>query len=312
MPAPLSRRTLLQSTATLSVAGILPNMAAAQGTPSASPAGAGFTHANILIPVDAVPTGGVRLALMERDAFNAGHIPGSHALTWEDLVIADSSDDALATWQEGMLSTLDDLGITQGTSTLAYDDGTLFAARIWWVLTWLGFDSPQVLDGGLDAWKAGGGEIERAMSVTAPTIRTVGVGTPEPATTPAPRPELLATKEQVLASVGDPDVIFLDVRSAKEYAAGHIPGAINLAYTENATGETPNVWKTSSALNAMYGTAGVKPAQRIIPYCSTGTRSAVTAFTLWLLGYPDVALFTGSWKEWIAGTPGPITTGSNP
>jgi thiosulfate/3-mercaptopyruvate sulfurtransferase len=317
MPAPLTitRRAVVRSTITIGLAGLLPAIAkgnaAPTGSPVASPASGGFAHDGILIAVNAMPSEGVPLALMEPDAFNAGHIPGSRALTWEHLTISDSSDAALATWRQEMLAKLNDLGVTLGIPTLAYDDGTFFAARIWWVLTWLGFDPPQVLDGGLAAWKTSGGEIERAMRATVP-VRPVGIGTPAPVATPTPRPEFLATKAHVLASVGDPDVLFLDVRSAKEYAAGHIPGAINLAYTENATGADPNVWKMPSALRAMYDRAGVIPGKQVVPYCSTGTRSAVTAFTLWLLGYPDVALFTGSWQEWTSGTPGPITTGSNP
>lgn len=317
IPAPITRRIVLQAGIGLGSAFLLPGRGKADGTPAttgspmASPASSGFAHENVLIPVEAMPTDGVRLALMESDAFNAGHIPGSRPLAWEHLIIADSSDAALASWQAEMLATLRDLGVALGAPSLAYDDGTLFAARIWWVLMWLGFDPPQVLDGGLATWKASGGEIERAMTGTAP-IRPAGIGTPQPATTPTPRANLLATKVQVLASLGDPDVLFLDVRSAEEYVAGHIPGAINLAYTENATGADPNVWQSPALLRTMYDGIGATPEKRIVPYCSTGTRSAVTAFTLWLLGYPDVALFTGSWKEWTSGTPGPITTGGNP
>ncbi|MGC4191657.1 MAG: rhodanese-like domain-containing protein [Thermomicrobiales bacterium] len=170
-----SRRAMMRSAAVgiaaLGIGRVAPSVFA-RAIPSASPVTTGFAHEGILIPVGAIPNEGARLALMEPDAFNAGHIPGSRALTWEQLAIADSADAALAAWREDALATLADLGVARGTPILAYDDGTLFAARIWWVLTYLGFDPPQVLDGGLDAWKATGGEIERAIRATAP-IRPV-------------------------------------------------------------------------------------------------------------------------------------------
>ena len=118
--------------------------------------------------------------------------------------------------------------------------------------------------------------------------------------------------DEVLASLNDPEIILIDTRPASEYEAGHIPGAINLNYTENGTGGTPNFWKTPEALTALYAGIGATEGKRVIPYCHSGTKSAVTYFTLWLLGYTDIALYSGSWVEWSSHPSNPVTKGSNP
>lgn len=310
-----SRRTVLRSGAVvataLGLARIGPSLALAEATPVSTPVTSGFSHEGILIPVSDVPAEGARIAIMTQDAFNAGHIPLSRSFTEDQLAISDTSAPALETWRTGMLETMDDVGVRIGTPTLAYDDGTMFGARLWWVLTYLGFDLPKVLDGGFAAWKAAGGEIERAMRVTT-SVRPVVEGTPETPAPPVARPEVLATREQVLASLDDPDVILIDTRGASDYEAGHIPGAINLNYTENGIGGTFNYWKSPDELKALYAGIGATKDKRVVPYCHSGTKSAVTYFTLWLLGYPDIALYTGSWEEWSADPSDPVTKGNQP
>ncbi|MGN6484857.1 MAG: sulfurtransferase [Thermomicrobiales bacterium] len=283
----------------------------AQATPAASPVTTGFAHEGILIPPSAVPADGARIAVMEPDAFNAGHIPGSRAFTEEQLAITDTSDAALATWRAAMLDTMEGAGVRPGQPTLAYDDGTMFGARVWWVLTYLGFEMPVVLDGGLAAWQDAGGESERAVRVSG-SPQAVVAGTPATPVAPEPRLDVLATKADVLASLNDPYVVLIDTRPASDYEAGHIPGAINLNYTENGTGGSPNFWKSPDELKTLYAGIGATGDKRVIPYCHSGTKSAVTFFTLWLLGYPDIALYTGSWEEWSADPGDPVTKGSNP
>ena len=123
---------------------------------------------------------------------------------------------------------------------------------------------------------------------------------------------MATTLAEVRASLGQPDVALVDARSPKEYAAGHLPGAVNIEFTRNALPDQPKDFKPAAELRAMYAAAGITPDKTVIPYCLTGVRSAVTYFTLRLIGYDDVTLFTGSWKEWSGYPDLPVTTGNQP
>jgi thiosulfate/3-mercaptopyruvate sulfurtransferase len=241
------------------------------------------------------------VAFAPASEFTAAHIPGSVQIDWPDLEVADTSETSLADWRQAVAGLVGALGVSPDRTVVAYDHGTLFAARLWWVLRYLGHERIHVLDGGLPAWTVSGGESESGDPPAAESNAT-----PYPA---VPVDDLLATKAECLSLVGDPDTVFLDTRSAQEYADGHIPGAINIPYTLNARDDSPPFWLPTGDLVAMYAAAGVTPEHRVIPYCSSGVRSAVTAMTLTMIGYPDVSLYTGSWNEWSADPDTPKETG---
>jgi len=243
------------------------------------------------------------VALTPSEEFDRGHVPGAVPLDWPDLEVTDTSDPSLARWREAVAGKLTRLGITPADTVVIYDDGTLFAARLWWVLDYLGHRDKRILNGGLAAWREAGGEIETDGT-------WVGYSPSHPYRA-APNPDAVAQVPAVEAAIGEPDVALVDARAPEEYAAGHVPGAVNLPYTVNAAPDAPTYWKPAAELRALYEGAGVTPDKRVIPYCTTGVRSAVTAFTLGLLGY-DVALFTGSWAEWSADPARPVATGTAP
>jgi thiosulfate/3-mercaptopyruvate sulfurtransferase len=171
------------------------------------------------------------------------------------------------------------------------------------VLEQLGHADKRLLNGGIGAWTAAGGALETGPSAAAPAV-TPYRGTPNTA--------VLATLERVTAEFKDPTTMLVDARSEPEYVDGHIPGAVHVEFTTNAAGTAPKVWKSAEELRALYAAAGVTPDKSVIPYCTTGVRSAVTYFTLRLLGYERVALFTGSWAEWSSHPELPRTTGDQP
>ena len=232
--------------------------------------------------------------------FATAHIPDSMQVDWPELEIVDTSPIGIDAWQSQISAIIGQLGITPDSTVVSYDDGTLFAARLWWVLRYLGHHDVRVLDGGLAAWQAAGGEVASGEAAMNP----VGIyaGTPTSA--------VLATYEEVLASLDKPGIAIVDARTPAEYAEGHIPGAVNVHYTENTVPESPLFWKPATELLEIYGAVGVTPDKRVIPYCYSGVKSAVDFFTLHLLGYDDVALFTGSWNEWSVMPGAPIETGA--
>lgn len=243
------------------------------------------------------------VALTPAADFARGHIPGAAQIDWTDLQITDTSDASVTKWQGEVEQKLTALGITPKDPVVIYDGGTLFAARLWWILDQLGHQDKRILNGGLPAWKVAGGELEQGKSTVKPAAMPYK-GTPNPAD--------LANLTAVRGSLGKSNVVLIDTRTKAEYTGGHIPGAINIEYTENARPNTPRIWKPGTDLRKMYSQTGATPDKEIITYCSTGVRSAVTYFTLRLIGYDHVKLYTGSWAEWSQHPELPKTKGSQP
>ena len=129
------------------------------------------------------------------------------------------------------------LGIAAGSQVVAYDNvgGALAAARLWWLLRWLGFDSVAVLDGGLVKWLAEDRPLQPGRQTRPPAEFSA-----------RPRPEMFVTVEQVERLRLDPSYRLIDVRTPERYrgeaepidpVAGHIPGALSLPYAKNLTEE---------------------------------------------------------------------------
>ena len=237
----------------------------------------------------------VVVALTEPESWLAGHIPGSRQIDWPEVKLDETTPEAITAWSAAVRPMLTSLGIMPSSDVVIYDGGSLFAARLWWILDYLGHDRKRVLDGGLPAWVEMDGTTESGDPTDSPA--TPGAG-PYPDTTV--NPDRLATKDEILSVLGAPAVVLVDARQADEYDAGHIPGAVNINYPMNARMDDPKTFLSPDDLVALYAAAGVTPDRRVIPYCSTGVRSAVTYQALRLAGFPDVGLYSGSWSEWSA------------
>ena len=303
----LSRRLLVQrgvaAGAVIALAGTARAGAASasQATPQAVP---GYPRPGLLVDAAWLQANIDRenlvvVGLMPESDFTVSHIPGAQQIDWPSLEIVDTSDLGIDAWQSQIAAAIGQLGITPASTVVIYDDGTLFAARLWWVLHYLGHADVRILDGGLAAWKAAGGEVVEGEPVQNPVGIYEG----------APNAAVLATYTQVLDSLGQSEVVIVDARSHAEYVEGHIPGAVNIHYLLVAQPDLPRYWKPAAELETMFDGAGIGRDKRVIPYCFSGVKSAVMFFTLHLLGYDDVALFTGSWNEWSVMPDAPIETG---
>jgi thiosulfate/3-mercaptopyruvate sulfurtransferase len=283
---------------------VLPAGFAAAAPGTATPVASGYAHPEWLAEPDWLQAhlsdGGVKVvALTPAKDFGAGHIPGAAQIDWPDLQIVETSDQSVKTWDSAVEGKLTAIGLAPGDTVVVYDGGTVYAPRLWWVLRQLGQKDVRILNGGLAAWTSAGGKTETGPSTVKPAASPY-IGTPDASA--------ISTLAETAAAVGTSGVVFVDARTSKEYAAGHIPGAVNIAFTLNTAANPPKRWKSADELRAMYAVVGVTPDKHVIAYCSTGVRSAATYFTLALIGYPDVSLFTGSWVEWSSHPELPVAT----
>lgn len=191
------------------------------------------------------------------------------------------------------------LGIGKDSHVIVYDDkqGANAAARLWWMLRAIGHKKVQVVDGGFEhAVKAGfpvSSKEERAKEI-------------EPYPVPAKWELSLADMVEVAHVSGSEDHLVIDVRDAARYAgltepidlvAGHIPGAINIPFTENLNSE--GTFRAPEELYHKYIAAfGGIPADHTIVHCGSGITACHTLLALDYAGLPIPKLYVGSWSEW--------------
>jgi thiosulfate/3-mercaptopyruvate sulfurtransferase len=242
------------------------------------------------------------VAFTPAEEFVAGHIPGSAQIDWPALQIVETTESSLATWQSDVEALLTDLGIERDDTLVIYDGGSFFAPRLWWILYQLGHEDVRILNGGLAAWEADGGEVQQGESQVEPAAEPY-VG--------EPNDDALVTIDEAEAALAADEALFVDARRFEdEYAVGHIPGAVNVPFMANA--DATGAWKTPVELRALYEEAGVSGDRPLIVYCSTGVRASVDYFALRQLGFEDVGVFTGSFTEWSSDPDRPVTVGEEP
>lgn len=189
-------------------------------------------------------------------------------------------------------------GINADSEIVLYDDGPgAFAARAWWLLAWLGKrDGVFILDGGLKAWHAAG----LPLSLDAPgNAQGSFVGTPDDS--------LLLSAEQLQKRLGRPTLTLLDARAQPRFrgevepidpVAGHIPGALCAAFSENL-GSDGRFLPADQLKQRFAAKLGDRSPKELVAYCGSGVTACHNLFALCLAGYPLASLYAGSWSEWI-------------
>ena len=196
------------------------------------------------------------------------------------------------------------LGIADGVQVVAYDqDNGSFASRLWWMLRWLGHDAVAVLDGGFAKWTAEGRDTRRGTETRARHTFSA-----------APRPEMLATVDQVDALRADASWQLVDARAPERFrgevepldtVAGHIPGAANYCYQTNLDAE--GSFRSPEELRAhLRATLGDQPADRIVCYCGSGVTACHNLLALEHAGLTGARLYAGSWSEWSSDPARPV------
>jgi thiosulfate/3-mercaptopyruvate sulfurtransferase len=198
-------------------------------------------------------------------------------------------------------------GLAINTQVVAYDDaGGAMAARVWWLLRWLGHDAVAILDGGWPQWLKEGRPT--TDSIEPPTPRSF---------IPHLRSDVWITSEQIVAQLDDPRFKLFDSRNADRYrgenetidpVAGHIPGAISAPYADNLNPD--GTFKSPDQLRARFEPLlGGVPADHTVFYCGSGITAAHNLIALEHAGLGAARLYAGSWSEWITDSSRPIRTG---
>ena len=193
-------------------------------------------------------------------------------------------------------------GIDRSVQVVAYDQGNgMYAARLWWLLRWMGHEATAVLNGGLAAWQAAGLPI----SSSAESRRGRSFVAAEP------RASFVTTGELTrLVASGELDrsaQILIDARAADRFAgrnetldpvAGHVPGAHNRPFGDNLDARGRFVAASQLRASLLTSLGGVAPAQ-VISMCGSGVTACHNLLALEVAGLPGARLYAGSWSEWI-------------
>lgn len=246
----------------------------------------------------------VRIVESDEDIllYDTGHIPGAVKVDWFTTLQDPIKRDFLS--KEAFEKMCSELGIANDTTVVFYGDkSNWFACYSFWLFELYGHKKLKIMNGGRAKWEIEGRPMTKELLESQP----VRYQAKDPDTS------IRAFRNEVFDQINS-RLPLVDVRSPGEYSGellhmpsypqegaqrgGHIPGAVNIPWSK-ATNENDSTFKSAAELHDLYKTHGITPEKNIIAYCRIGERSSHTWFVLkYLLGYPHVKNYDGSWTEW--------------
>ena len=265
-------------------------------------------------------------------AWRDAHVPGSHYLHLDrDLAGARIDPGGMFRGRHPLpegadfAATLGRCGVTPATPVVALDrQGGMYAARLWWMLRWMGHADVAVLDGGAAAWVAVGGAMVREAPASAP-VASAPASAPasSPASAPASappypdRPSLATTIsiDDLALQLGR--IRLVDARAGERFrgevepldaTAGHIPGALNRFFKDNLGAD--GRFKPAAALRADFAPLlGAEAAPQVVHQCGSGVTACHNLLAMEHAGLAGSVLYVGSWSEWSSQPSRPVACG---
>jgi thiosulfate/3-mercaptopyruvate sulfurtransferase len=270
-----------------------------------------YAHPEVLVETqwveDRLKDSNVRIAEVDYDPkanYQLGHIPGAVLFDWKQDINDPVNRNVLS--RQACEDLLQRAGVNNDTTLVLYGDfNNWFAAFAFWVFKYYGFKDVRMMNGGRKKWLEEDREISKDIpNYSKGNIKTTG-----------PDDNIRVFLDEVKQALDARDRIkMVDVRSPKEFTGeilappeyptehaqrgGHIPGAENIPWAQ-AVNDKDGTFKSADELKKLYESKGITQDKEIIAYCRIGERSSHTWFVLkYLLGYPNVKNYDGSWTEW--------------
>jgi len=252
---------------------------------------------------------------VDTKAYDEGHVEGALGWNWQSQLCDTVRRDIIP--KDQLEKLLSESGIDNGTTIVIYgDNNNWFACWALWQLKIFGHKDARIMNGGRKKWIEEGRPLSKETAKYPPKTYKAG----------GPDNSIRAFLHQTMQAVAQKAAALVDVRSPDEYSGkilsppglpetcqrgGHIPGAASIPWGKNCNED--GTFKSADDLNKMYQSAGVTPDKNVIAYCRIGERSSLSWFVLkYLLGYPKVTNYDGSWTEWGNLVNAPIAKGEQP
>ena len=246
-----------------------------------------------------------------RQDYLVSHIPGSIYFHLDENLSGPIIEGATGRHPlpdpDQLVTFLGSKGIDDGTQVVVYDDrGGMIAARLWWLLRWLGHENVAVLDGGYPSWVADGNPVTDESPMPIPKMFL-----------PKFQSRMLSSVDDVLLNFGDPGKLLVDSRAPERFRgeqepidpiAGRIPGAVNYFWGKNL--DSKGYFEIKDIFRGRFVTIFRDiPTENIIFYCGSGVTSAHNILAVVHAGLGMPKLYVGSWSHWITDPERPIVIG---
>lgn len=251
------------------------------------------------------PQGGLK-------SYRAGHIPGAQFADMDTQLsspVTESSGRHPLPAADSFLAQLRAWGVNNSTQVIAYDDiSGAFAARLWWLLRWMGHERVAVLDGGLQKWTDSGQPLTQ-KEVQYPTGDFSGRA----------NLEWVLDIDTVRTQLDADTITLIDARAADRFTGkdqktdpvpGHVPGAHNLPFGGNLTQQ--GVFETAEVIRERFRPFMESGSiDQVVNMCGSGVTACHNLLAMEIAGYPPTRLFVGSWSQWIRDPSRPVATGAD-